>query len=190
MPLGRQLSGRSPVLAFALVVAAVGCHSRHRERTAPAAGHDPPDINWAPTEAQKHRDIAALPIGLRVTHTPNPVKAQVHGRSGQRYTWLYETRVEAISEDVQIVEFGALIRKPPLGNWELETIYKRPFWANEFTYFYDCPGAWVHVGTPCVDSSNYTGGDQVREFGTRWYYIGKTRSGQLVRGEETVDCTP
>jgi hypothetical protein len=140
-------------LAFS-VTAVVGCHQ------------DPKD-----------RELAGLPVGIRVTHTPNPVRAQAGGRSGRPYTWLHETRVE----------FGALVREQPQGNrWELRTIYGRPFNAAEFADWYACPGALLRQGTACVDSSNYTGGDRLLESEARWYFIGRTPSGRRVKGEEIV----
>jgi len=172
------------------MAATVGCHSSQPEPIEPAASHGAPHPTAVTARVSKDQELAALPVGIRVTHTPNPVKAQVRGRSGQHYTWLYETRVAAISEDVTITEFGALFRKQPLGNWELRTIYDRPFRPAEFADWYACPGALIHAGTACVDPSNYTGGDQRSEIETRWYFIGKTRSGQLVKGEEIVRGTP
>jgi hypothetical protein len=171
---------RTGLLALAVTAAAFGCR-REPDAVVPVGGHVPP----APLRVHlsKDQELAALPVGIQVTHTPNPVKAQAGGRSGQHYTWLYETRVAAISEDVTITEFGALLQKGPLGSWQLRTIYDRPFDSAEFAGWYSCPGAVVHVGTACVDPSNYTGGDQLREQQTRWYFIGRTRSGQLVKGE-------
>lgn len=177
---------RTALLAVAVITAAFGCH-REPEDVVPAGGHGPPDTAPPPVpRVSKDQELAALPVGLHVTHTPNPVKPQAKGRSGQRYTWQYETRVAAISEDVTITEFGALFHRGPLGAWQLRTIYDRPFRPGEFADWYACPGAVVHVGTACVDKVNYTGGDQPGALETRWYFIGRTRSGQLVKGEEIV----
>lgn len=135
----------------------------------------------------KDRELATLPVGIRVTHLPDPVRAQLHGRSGRRYTWLYETRVGALSEEISIVEFGALTRNPSRGNrWELHTIFNRPFNAAEFADWYSCPNAVVPLGVDCVDPLNYSGGDALADFETRWYFIGRTRSGRLLKGEARV----
>jgi len=179
---------RAALLAVAVITAAFGCH-REPEEVVPG-GHGPPDAAPRAHHVSKDEELATLPVGLRVTHNPNPVKAQAKGRSGQRYTWLYETRVAAVSDDVTITEFGALFRKGPLGNWQLRTIYDRPFRPGEFADWYACPGAVVHAGAACVDKVNYNGGDQTGEFETRWYFIGRTRTGQLVKGDESVRCKP
>jgi len=166
------------------VTAAFGCHANPRERIE-TASHEPLSAKAVNDQDPKVRELGALPVGIRVTHTPNPVRAQAGGRSGLRYTWLYETRVAAILEEVSIVEFGALVRKrPPSEGWALQTIYDRPFNATEFADWYSCPGALLRKGVSCADPSNYTGADGLQAFETRWYFIGRTRAGKLVKGEE------
>jgi hypothetical protein len=149
------------------------------------------DVAAVSAPGSKDRELAALPVGIRVSHNPNPVRARTGGRSGYGYTWLYETRVAAISEDVSIIEFGSLIRDRSHGNsWELRTIYDRPFNAAEFADWYSCPGALLRNGAICADPSNYTGSNQLQGFEMRWYFIGRARSGRLVKGEETIRCKP
>ena len=183
-----QLALRHGVLVYfgVVVVASLGCHKTAHDRADPGTRQS---SEGAATSDQdpKVRELAALPVGIRISHTPNPVLAQRGGRSGQRYTWMYETKVAAISEEVSIVEFGALGRDAAHGGgWKLRTIYDRPFNAGEFAEWYSCPGAHLRVGMSCADPSNYTGGDRLREFETRWYFIGRTRAGRLVKGEEIV----
>jgi hypothetical protein len=177
-------------LVLLLVTAVLGFHANAGDRVEPGS-HEARTAKDVSEQDAKVRQLAALPVGIRVTHTPNPVKAQAGGRSGLPYTWQYETRVAAISEDVSIVEFGALVRKRPQSDsWELRTIYDRPFNAAEFADWYSCPGALVRKGTSCADPSNYTGSDRLEGFETRWYFIGRTRAGRLVKGEEIVRASP
>jgi hypothetical protein len=153
--------------------------------------HEPRPAGDVSEQDSKVRELSALPVGIRVTHTPNPAKAQAGGRSGQPYTWLYETRVTAISEDVSIIEFGALVRKSPQsGSWELRTIYGRPFNGAEFADWYSCREALVRKSASCADPSNYTGSSRLEAFETRWYFVGRTRTGKLVKGEEIVRASP
>lgn len=181
---------RCAVLALSVAAAAVACHKNDHGGIAPTA-LGPLETNAVDDQDPKARELAALPVGIRVSHSPNPVKAQAGGRSGRRYTWLYETRVAPTSEDVSIVEFGALVRSRPRGDsWKLQTIYDRPFTAAEFAEWYSCPGGLLREGTACVDQANYTGGDQLHGFETRWYFIGRTRAGRLVKGEEIVRGSP
>jgi hypothetical protein len=132
-------------------------------------------------EDPKARELAGLPVGIRVTHAPNPVKAQAGGRSGRRYTWLYETRVAAISEDVSIVEFGTLDKK------RSTTVHStRPSLPSGIR----APGRWCIEILVASTRRTTPAGDALLPFETRWYFIGKTRSGRLVKGEETIRGTP
>jgi hypothetical protein len=107
-----------------------------------------------------------------------------------RYTWLYETRVVAIDEDVTITEFGAFSRKPGGSSlWEFSTIYDRPFNAMEFADWYSCPDAVVRLGSDCVDTLNYTGSDDLSASDVRWYFVGRTRSGRTVKGEAIIQAS-
>jgi hypothetical protein len=94
-------------------------------------------------------------------------------------------------DDVTIIEFGALVRqRPQSDSWALQTIYDRPFNAAEFADWYACPGALLRKGASCGDPSNYTDAERLQGFETRWYFIGRTRAGKLVKGEEIVRGSP
>src|ERR1700687_3028395 len=89
----------------------------------------------------KIEELAGLPVGLKVTHTPNPVGAVRGGPSGERYSWVFKTSVRSLRGPVQIVEFGGFSRV--FGKWVFGNFTGRPFTPEDFADWYACPGAVV-----------------------------------------------
>lgn len=147
-------------------------------RTLKAAPHDE-------FSRRKLAELAALPVGLEVRHTPNPGRAVRGGRSGAKYTWLHQTSVKALDEDVVISEFGAFVWHR--GQWVFGTIFGRPFNADEFAEWYSCPQAALRKGRVATDPSNYAGDNVLRPQKTLWFYIGVTTSGKRVKGEAVAE---
>lgn len=133
----------------------------------------------------KYKEISTLPVGLKVTHTPNPVKARRGGRSGAPYTWMFGTSVESLGETVSITEFGAFIWSE--GRWCFTTFTGVPFTAEDFSDWYSCPDARVVPGQKYTDPVNWGGGDELQPGKTLWYYIGVTRDGKRVKGAAVVE---
>lgn len=92
---------------------------------------------------RKLTELDSLEEGLRVIHLPNPCAAQRGRPSGQKFTWLHATSVEALFEDVQITEFGAFGWDVFDERWHFGTIYDRPFNGEEFAEWYQCRGAMI-----------------------------------------------
>ncbi len=128
----------------------------------------------------KYAEVLALPEGIEVMHTPNPARATRGGRSGQRYTYQYETTVRSLVGDLKIEEFGAFTKE--WGRWQLSTIYNRPFSASEFAEWYECPGSLLSDGQACSDKANYTGSDTLNESESLWYFVGVAADGARYRG--------
>ncbi len=136
---------------------------------------------------RKLNELDSLDDGLRVLHTPNPSAAQRGGPSGQEFTWIYATSVEALYEDVQVTEFGAFSWDSVDERWRFGTIYDRPFNGQEFSEWYQCPGARIRKGAVVFDGSNYTGSDIMEAHRSLWYFIGITQGGRRVKGQAVIE---
>jgi hypothetical protein len=163
---------------LASTVATWGCAERDRpvpdrERHVPESA-DP-----------KYQEISVLPVGLKVTHSPNPVKARLSGRSGQRYSWIFATSVEALGEAVTITEFGAFGWSE--GRWAFANFTGEPFSPDDFADWYSCPGAKINAGTTYTDPNNWRGADVLSPGKSLWYFVGVTADGKKVKGEAVVE---
>lgn len=133
-------------------------------------------------------ELANLPTGLKVVHTPNPALATCDNKNYCTYTWFYSTTVSAIDEDIEILEFGAFDLDND-GKWiQSTTIYQRPFNSKDFADWYSCPGAIIAKGESVTDPTNWSGNDILKGNKVKWYYIGRNSKGQKVKGESTVEC--
>ena len=130
-------------------------------------------------------EALALPVGIRVIHQPNPVSARTGGPSGRRYTWVYETRVEAIDRELRIVDFRAFNWVD--GHWRFSNFTGKPFTSDNFASWYGCPGARLQPGKPVADSSNWSGSDELQATKGRWIYIGEDARGNRYRGDAVVE---
>src|SRR5687767_10486415 len=140
------------LVALAAVVAVLAA------RRGRAASRDP-----------KERELAALPTGIEVVHSPNPVKAQRGGRSGRPYTYLHETAVRSTVGPLTVVEFGALVWHD--GRWVFSTYTGSPFTPTDFADWYACPGARLEPGRSYVDPQNWVGTDAPSRGRSKWYYV-------------------
>jgi len=129
-----------------------------------------------------------FPIGLRVEHSPNPVRAMEGGKSGRPYTYAYRTSVSAIEHQVQIVEFAAFNLVD--GEWVFGNVTGLPFTATDFAEWYGCPDAIVRPGVSCTDANNWSGAAQLRSQKTRWYYFGVTEDNHQVMGWAEIEELP
>jgi hypothetical protein len=153
------------------LAAVLGCSGRDQ----PAADNSDP----------KFREVAALPVGLQVTHSPNPVKARRGGRSGTAYTWVFETSVTAAGEPVTVTEFGAFSWFE--GRWVFANFTGAPFTADDFADWYSCPGAKVTPGRTFTDPTNWGGDEALRPGKALWYFVGVTADGRRVKGEAMIE---
>jgi hypothetical protein len=168
------------ILLTATVAGAIclGCDGGGLGRTAatqPAGG--------PPLDPKEH-ELAALPVGIEVTHSPNPVPAARGGRSGHPYTWLHETAVRAVAGPVTIEEFGCLAWQD--GRWVFSTVTGKPFTPAEFSDWYSCPDATLRTGQAYRDPANWTGSTVLEPAQSKWYFIGRTAGGTRVKGEAVV----
>ena len=139
------------------------------------AEHRPPSFS----------ELGSLPDGIRVSHSPNPVRAQKGGPSKNNFSWLYTTTVSAVGGPVVIEQFGAFQFRN--GHWRFSTVTGEPFTPSQFTDWYSCPDALIEVGSTCSDPQNWTGSDQLRADKSLWYFIGRDSVGNRVKGQATIE---
>ena len=122
---------------------------------------------------------------LEVTCTPNPVKARRGGPNGQRYEWVFETKVRAVDKPVRILDFGTFSRDR--GRWVFTTPTGRPFSAKDFADWYSCPRAILRPGES-FSTLNTVSSRDLREWQASWYFRGVTPpgGGVVVKGTAGV----
>ncbi len=131
------------------------------------------------------REIGKLPNGIRVTHTPNPVRAQRGGRSGFKYTWEYKTTVESMVGPLLIEGFYSFYLIA--NKWEFSNYTGKPFRSDEFAEWYSCPKAVVKPGTACSDPLNWTGNNKLVSGKMLWLFIGRDNIGKHHRGHAVIE---
>ncbi len=141
---------------------------------------------FADEKNKKLNNIATLPIGLEVKHTPNPVKAMKDGRSSYPYTWLFKTTVKAIEDDITIIEFGCFIWYEEEKRWVFSNYTDKPFTNANFAEWYSCPNGKLLKGKEYSDPNNWGGSSEPSEAKSKWYYIGINSKGERVKGEAVI----
>lgn len=134
--------------------------------------------------SSKLRLLSSIPTGLKVTHTPNPAKAQIGGTNGYPYTWLYATTIESLLGVVSIEEFGAFSWYR--GRWYFTNFTGKPFTRDNFIEWYSCPRGIVLPECQYTDFQNWSGSVQLINKKAKWYFIGKDENGRRVKGEAEI----
>jgi hypothetical protein len=133
-------------------------------------------------------ELDRLPEGIKVVHEPKTALATLTGRSKLRakYTWWYKTTVSGIDADVTILEFGAFDWKD--GKWvNGRTFTGKPYAAEEFADWYNCPNAVVKKSESRSDPRNWSSQPELRAGKMRWYYVGTDPKGNKVKGEAVIE---
>jgi hypothetical protein len=144
-------------------------------------------VSAADLSTEKLAELASLPLGLRVVHTPEKIRAEAGGRSGRTYTWSYKTSVASTNGSVVIKEFGSFEWRND--KWVFANYTGKPFTPKDFAEWYSCPEARLMDGKEFADNSNWSGGDVLRAGKMKWYFIGTTSDGRTVKGEAIVETS-
>ena len=134
------------------------------------------------------QELDKLPVGLKVVHDPNPVRATETSRSKQlgKYTWWFKTTVTSTGSDVKIVEFGAYGWHN--GKWVFSNFSGKPFSAKNFAAWYSCPGGVIKKGKAYTDPTNWGSAQELIGSKARWYYIGVDSKGRRVKGDAVLEA--
>lgn len=141
----------------------------------------------APFESSlKLNELASLPEGLTVAHTPDPVYATLYSPSLSGVQWKHSTTVSSKVGPVTIVEFGYFVERN--GQWELPYGAEVPYayTSSDFAKMYACPSSELKPGESYTDARNRSVIDCVPEQVVMWYFIGMDAQGNRVKGEAKV----
>ncbi|MBY0549256.1 MAG: hypothetical protein K2W95_18420 [Candidatus Obscuribacterales bacterium] len=133
-----------------------------------------------------YEQLARIPIGLRVEHSPNPVKPQKGGSSGNAYTWTFKTSVSALKQRVRITEFYGCSKIDD--KWVPSNFTGKAFSNKDFAEWYSCPNGLLQPGKTYSDPNNWSGNDTGKGSKSLWVFVGTTPEGKKVRGEAENSC--
>jgi hypothetical protein len=134
----------------------------------------------------KVNELASLPEGLAVSHTPDPVHATLHTPSLSGVQWKHSTTVSSTVGPVKIIEFGYFVERN--GQWEFPYGIEVPYvyTSNDFAEKYNCPSSELQPGKSYTDAWNRSVIDCVPEQIVKWYFIGLDSKGNRVKGEASI----
>jgi hypothetical protein len=130
----------------------------------------------------KLAELASLPQGLTVTHTPDPVSTSFFGPSGVQ--WAHSTTVSSTVGPVTIIEYGFLLERN--GRWTDETGIRSKYTASEFAKNFESPDAKLLPGKSYTNEWNRSRSDNRPEQVGKWYFIGLDSKGNRVKGEANL----
>jgi hypothetical protein len=138
---------------------------------------------YGPHESEvKLTELASLPQGLTVTHTPDSVTTSFSGPSGVQ--WAHSTTVSSTVGPVTIVEYGFLLERN--GRWTDETGIRSKYTANDFAENFGSPDAKLLPGKSYTNEWNRSMSDNMPEQVGKWYFIGLDSKGNRVKGEANI----
>jgi len=134
----------------------------------------------------KLKELALLPEGLTVSHTPDPVLYTENPPSLSGVKWEHSTTVSSMSGPLIMVEFGYFVQRN--GQWEYPYGVEVPYAyvSRDFAEKYDCPDSKLLPGKSYTDVRNRSVIDCVPEQVVKWYFIGEDAKGNRVKGEASV----
>jgi len=134
----------------------------------------------------KVKELAKLPEGLTVSHSPDPVNYTLHSPTLSGVKWTHSTTVSSTVGPVTILEFGYLVERN--GHWESphETEVPYTYTSSDFAKMYDCPNSELQPGKSYTNDLNRSVIDCVPVQDVKWYYIGLDAKGNRVKGEANV----
>ena len=127
-------------------------------------------------------ELATMPLGLKVSHTPEAVQPTFSGPSGNE--WLHQTTVVSEVGPVKIVEYGYFVERN--GNWYHAAGTVEGYEANDFAERFGCPDAKLIPGKAYTYKWNRSLKDNQPEQSAKWYFIGVDAEGNRVKGEALV----
>ena len=124
--------------------------------------------------------LRRVPVGLTLTHAPNPVYPAPDSAQPGGYRWHHTTTVRSDVGDLTIVECGSYIWYSAAG-WQANLHYT----PAEFAELFGCAAARLRAGQAYTfarnDRTTYSakglyGGDAL------WYILARDARGQLYKG--------
>jgi hypothetical protein len=130
----------------------------------------------------KTGELASLPQGLVVTHTPDTVQPTFWGPGGNE--WTHQTTVKSTVGPVRIIEYGYILERDGHRSYTQGDL--DAFSADEFAKRFGCPDAELEPGAAYTYKWNRSIKDNLPEQVGIWYFIGVDAEGNRVKGEAPV----
>lgn len=154
------------------------------QSTAPPAAAATPPPAWPDRTRALPALLRAVPVGLAMSHDPNPVYPAPDPAQPGVFAWKHTTTVRAEAADLQVVECGSFIWYDATG-WRAN-LHETP---AEFAELFECPGGRLRKGRAYTFKRNYRyatadhlyGGDAL------WYVLAKDAQGRLYKGWALVE---
>ena len=137
-----------------------------------------------PPGDSKFREIHSIPDGIRVSHSPNPVRAVRDVQHRYTFTWKYRTAVSSPADDVRITEFGCFTWDG--SRWVFSNYTAKPFTKSDFAEWYSCPDGVLQPRESYEDPQNWGGSSALQTIRSLWYFVGTRADGTKVKGTAEV----
>lgn len=173
--------GRGFVIAILAIVAgwSISCSPAHPTVKTTSSDEDM-------VMNSKLRELASLPDGIEVVHSPNPVGAveDGHPATQYKYRWIYRTTLKSKRGAITIEEFGCFAYHNE--SWTFSNFTGAPFSSQDFAEWYSCADAKLLPGASFSDPSNWTGSNELQAGRMKWYFIGVDEDGRRIKGEGII----
>lgn len=135
----------------------------------------------------KLAELNSLPVGLVVSHNPEPVHATLYSPSLSGVQWKHNTTVTATESPVSLIEYGYFVKRN--GQWEFSYGTQVPlsYDSKDFAIMFACPDAKLKPGESYTNLENRSVIDCVPEQMVKWFFIGLDDKGNRVKGEATLN---
>lgn len=115
--------------------------------------------------------------GIIVNHFPK----EVHPiKNKDTYYWKHNTSILAPESQISIIEYGAYIYYN--NQWNLRKVYP----LKGFDKLFGTKKLKLNQGEPYTWTDNWRTGQDLFAGWALWYFIGKTTSGKLICGYQTI----
>ena len=123
--------------------------------------------------------LKELPVGIIMSHDPNPVYPV---KEGDTFYWKHHTKATATEHTLTVVECGSFIWYDASG-WHANMKYSPVDFAKAF----ECPGAILKANKTYTYQKNWRYGKQAYGGDALWYIIAKDENGKLYKGTALIE---
>ena len=135
--------------------------------------------DWSNKSRLMPDKLRELPVGILMSHDPNPVYPV---KEGDTYYWKHTTSVTAVKETLTVIECGSFIWYDASG-WHANMKYT----PQEFQKAFECPNAILQPGKTYIYKKNWRLGNQPYGGDALWYIIATDRNGKLYKGYALIE---
>ena len=124
--------------------------------------------------------LQGIRVAIDVMHFPkinDPVKIK------DNYYWKHATAILSKTDDITIIEYGAYLFYN--GQWNLRKTYP----IKELDKTFGTKNEFLSQGEPYTWAKNWRVDSRLFGGWAMWYFIGTTKSGEIVCGYETINTT-